>query len=63
MTATVLTLCDRCPATALVVVRKGPAELALCGHDYHDLGALLGVRGWEVVSDGRARLAEQEARR
>lgn len=64
MTAPVLTRCDRCIATALVVVTKpGAGELALCGHDYTDNAALLELGGWRVVTDGRERLAEQEARR
>lgn len=70
MTAPVLTRCDRCPAAALVVVKKtgagahgGIGELALCGHDYGDLAALLELDGWRVVTDGRERLAQQEARR
>lgn len=64
MTTPVLTRCDRCGHAALVVVTKrGAGELALCGHDYTDLAALLELGGWRVVSDGRERLAQQEARR
>jgi len=57
--------CDAaCPAAALVTVRKpGNSELTFCGHHYQDYEVLLNLGGWTVVSDGRVRLAAQEAMR
>ncbi len=63
--------CDvRCPAAGIVIVRKpgagaggGMGELVLCGHHYEHYDVLLSLGGWTVVSDGRVRLAAQEATR
>lgn len=42
------TSCDRCPATAKRVARKGEAELLFCDHhmNQHELGLI--AQGWDI---------------
>jgi hypothetical protein len=45
--------CDRCTAEARVLVARGPARMALCGHHYHQHEDALATGDWKVVADTR----------
>lgn len=45
--------CDRCGVRALVTVRHGTSQLALCGHDYEQLAHALTEAAWGIIRDER----------
>lgn len=55
--------CDRCNASALVIVAKAELKLAFCGHHYGQHEPMLAASGWGVVADVRAPLITREKTR
>jgi hypothetical protein len=57
--------CDirKCPAEAIVIVKKDDLRLGLCGHDFDDRMLALFGQGWSVYSDNRPRLRLLERQR
>lgn len=52
--------CDRCPARAVVRVRKNVGEVDLdldfCMHDFHSIETELTLKGFQVIVDDRKTL-------